>query len=168
MYDKKHTVWTEYDVRVPMRDGVTLSADIYRPMESKNGARYPVILSRTQYNKALAPAKTIENFKYFVEHGYVVVWMDVRGRGDSDGEFVPYRNDARDGYDTIEWCAVQGWSTGKVGTFGGSYLGRIQWLTALEHPPHLTTMISLVTPSDPFVESPTGTHGPMSICWFHM
>ncbi len=168
MPEEKHTVWTDYNVRVQMRDGVELSADIYRPVESRNGARFPVILARTPYNKALALPKSIENFKYFVEHGYIFVWMDVRGRGDSDGEFVPYRNDARDGYDAIEWCAAQSWSTGKVGTFGGSYLGRIQWLTALEHPPHLATMIPLVTPSDPFVESPTGTSGPMHICWFHM
>lgn len=168
MPETKQTIWTDYDVRVPMRDGVTLSADIYRPEASKHGERFPVILSRTPYNKALAQPKTIETGKFFVEHGYVVVWMDVRGRGDSDGTFVPYRNDARDGYDTIEWCAAQSWSTGKVGTLGGSYLGRIQWLTALEKPPHLVTMVPLVTPSDPFVEWPNGTMAPMHICWAHM
>ncbi len=168
MPEEKHAVWTDYDVRIPMRDGVTLSADIYRPAESKRGARFPALLARTPYNKALAQHKTIETFRYFVEHGYVVVWMDVRGRGDSDGQFVPYRDDGRDGYHAIEWCAAQSWSTGRIGTFGGSYLGKIQWLTALERPPHLATMIVLVTPSDPFVECPTGTPGPMQICWLHM
>ncbi|MGE5262198.1 MAG: CocE/NonD family hydrolase [Acidobacteriota bacterium] len=168
MDEIKHAVWADYNVRVPMRDGVELSADVYRPVESKSGERFPVILGRTPYNKALAQKKTLDDFKKFVEHGYIVVWMDVRGRGDSDGEFVPYRNDGRDGYDAIEWCAAQSWSTGKVGTLGGSYAGRIQWLAALEQPPHLTAMIALVTPSDPFVEWPTGTDGPMHICWFHM
>jgi hypothetical protein len=93
--------------------------------------------------------------------------MDVRGRGDSDGVFVPYRNDGIDGYDAIEWCAAQAWSNGKVGTCGGSYLGRIQWLTALHQPPHLKAMCVLVSPSDPFVETPTGTPGPIHLCWLH-
>ena len=168
MAEEKHQVWTDYDVRVPMRDGVELSADVYRPMESKSGERFPAILARTPYNKALAQQKTRDDFKSFAEHGYAVVWMDVRGRGDSDGVFTPYRNDGRDGYDAIEWIAAQSWCDGKVGTLGGSYLGRIQWLAALDQPPHLVTMIALVTPSDPFVESPTGTQGPMHICWVHM
>jgi putative CocE/NonD family hydrolase len=168
MEQTKHAVWTDYNVRVPMRDGIELSADIYRPVASKSGERFPVILARTPYNKALAQKKTLDDFKQFVDHGYIVVWMDVRGRGDSDGEFAPYRNEGRDGFDAIEWCAAQSWSTGKVGTLGGSYAGRIQWLAALEQPPHLAAMIALVTPSDPFVEWPTGTDGPMHICWFHM
>ncbi|MEJ2598856.1 MAG: CocE/NonD family hydrolase [Anaerolineales bacterium] len=163
---KEHEVWTDYNLRVPMRDGVELSADVYRPMDSKNGERYPAILLRTPYNKTAE--KSIETARWFAARGYAVIWMDVRGRGDSDGAFSPYRNDGRDGYDAIEWCAAQAWSTGKVGTLGGSYLGHIQWLAALQQPPHLATMVALVSPSDPFVEWPTGTHGPMHICWTHM
>jgi putative CocE/NonD family hydrolase len=82
--------------------------------------------------------------------------MDVRGRGDSDGVFVPYRSEGPDGFDSIEWCATQPWSNGKIGTMGSSYLGYDQWLAALQQPPHLNTMIVLVTLPDPFVESPTG------------
>lgn len=82
--------------------------------------------------------------------------MDVRGRGDSDGKFIPYINEGADGHDSIEWAAAQPWCDGAVGTMGGSYLARIQWLTALTQPPHLKAMISTVTPSDPFVETPTG------------
>jgi putative CocE/NonD family hydrolase len=93
--------------------------------------------------------------------------MDVRGRGDSDGSFTPYFQEGRDGYDSIEWCAAQTWSDGNVGTYGGSYLGRIQWLAALEQPPHLKAMVELVPPSDPFVETPTGLPGPMHLCWMH-
>jgi putative CocE/NonD family hydrolase len=120
---------------------------------------------RTPYNKNTL--KMLETGRWFSERGYVVVAMDVRGRGDSNGEFKPYRNDGQDGYDAIEWCASQSWCDGKVGTMGGSYLGLIQWLTALQQPPHLAAMIVSVSPSDPFVESPTGTHGPMHLCWLH-
>jgi putative CocE/NonD family hydrolase len=68
----------------------------------------------------------------------------------------------------IEWAAAQPWCDGKVTTFGGSYPGRIQWLTALHRPPSLAAMIVLVTPSDPFVENPTGVPGPMHIHWYRM
>jgi uncharacterized protein len=156
-------VWIDFDRRAPMRDGVELSADIYRP---KGDGRYPAILQRTPYLKTGQPM--LEMARYYAERGYVYVLMDVRGRGDSDGAFVPYRNDGRDGYDAIEWCAEQPWCDGKVGTIGGSYSGRIQWLAAIERPPHLRTMIAAVTPSDPFVELPTGTSGPMHLCWIHM
>ncbi|HCI82015.1 MAG TPA: hydrolase [Ktedonobacter sp.] len=155
-----------FNRRVPMRDGVTLSADVYGPEDIRHGKRYPVILSRTPYLKA--DPGMLTTGRYFAEHEYVFVAMDVRGRGDSDGTFVPYRNEGRDGYDSIEWCAVQSWSDGNVGTLGGSYLGRIQWLAAVEQPPHLRAMIPLVSPSDPFVETPTGVESPMHLCWLHL
>ena len=157
-----YEVAIDFNRRVPMRDRTELSADVYRP---KAEGRFPVILNRTPYTKTSS-----SNFKiaqYFVSHGYVVVLMDVRGRGDSDGTFEPYRNDAQDGYDAIEWCAAQQWSTGKVGTLGGSYNGAIQWLTAVKQPPHLATMIVLASPSDPFVEWPTGQPLPANISWYH-
>jgi len=157
---RAYAMKTDFDVRVKMRDGVELSADIYRPDAE---GKFPVILNRTPYTKP----GSFRSARYFVERGYVFVAMDVRGRGDSDGKFVPYRNDGQDGYDAVEWCAVQPWSTGKVATIGGSYNGRIQWLTAVLQPPHLTTMIVLVTPADTYVEWPTGTQGPMMISWHH-
>ena len=152
----------DFNRRVRMRDGVELSADIYRPDQP---GRFPVILSRTPYTKTGNSILKIARF--FAADGYVFVTMDVRGRGDSDGQFVPYVNDGKDGYDAIEWCASQDWSTGKVGTIGGSYNGAIQWLTAVEQPPHLTTMIAMVSPSDPFVEWPTGQPLPATISWYH-
>lgn len=154
-----------FDRRVPMRDGVTLSADVYLPANAEEGERHAVILTRTPYLKA--NTSILDSAKYFCEHGYALVAMDVRGRGDSDGDFTPYVHDGRDGYDAIEWCAAQTWSTGAVGTLGGSYLGRIQWLAALEQPPHLKAMVVLVPPSDPFVETPTGLPSPMHLCWLH-
>ncbi|NGQ96518.1 CocE/NonD family hydrolase [Brevibacillus sp. SYP-B805] len=153
----------ERNIRIPMRDGVTLSADVYRP---KADGRYPAIVVRTPYMKNTKAAH--ENGSYYASYGYAVVYVDVRGRCDSDGEFVPYFNEAQDGYDCIEWAAAQPWCTGDVGTMGGSYLARIQWLTALTKPPHLRAMICAVTPSDPFVEWPTGVPTPHHLCWLYM
>jgi hypothetical protein len=155
-----------FDQRVPMRDSVTLSADVYLPREyGDTASRWPVVLTRTPYVKA--SENLLAAARYFADHGYAFVAVDVRGRGDSDGEFIPYRSDGRDGYDVIEWCADQPWADGGVGTIGASYPGCIQWLAALEQPPHLKTMIVLVTPSDPFVETPTGLPSPMHLCWQH-
>ncbi|QBD75975.1 CocE/NonD family hydrolase [Ktedonosporobacter rubrisoli] len=153
-----------FDQRVPVRDGITLSADIYFPLGEEQ--RRPVVLYRTPYVKA--NMAVYQRALPFVKHGYVFVAMDVRGRGDSDGEFTPYVNDAQDGYDTIEWLAIQPWSSGAIGTIGSSYPGRIQWLTALLTPPHLKAMIVGVSPSDPFVETPTGLPSPMHLCWLHL
>ena len=75
--------------------------------------------------------------------------QDVRGRYASDGEFRPYENEGRDGYDTIEWAARQPWSNGRVGTFGLSYPGAVQWLAAVESPPHLEAMVPAMTFSTP-------------------
>lgn len=163
-----------FGVRVPMRDGVHLAADVYLPpLPAPNGSpdgsldvdRWPIILTRTPYLKS--NERMLETARHCTNHGYAVVAMDVRGRGDSEGNFVPYVNDGPDGYDAIEWLAAQPWSNGAVGTIGGSYPGCIQWLTALEQPPHLRAMIVAVTPSDPFVENPTGEHSPMDLCWLH-
>ena len=159
---KTYEVKIEFNRRVRMRDGIELSADVYRPDAP---GRFPVILSRTPYTKTSGSSLKIA--RYFVSNGYVFVTMDVRGRGDSDGKFAPYVNDGQDGYDAIEWAAAQDWSTGKVGTIGGSYNGAIQWLTAVQQPPHLAAMIPMVSPSDPFVEWPTGQPLPASISWYH-
>jgi putative CocE/NonD family hydrolase len=159
----------DFDVKVAMRDGTKLSADIYRPDDREGGAgKYPVILIRTPYNKSTERGNHLEWGRFFASHGYVYVAMDVRGRGDSEGFFVPYRQEGPDGYDAIEWCAAQPWSNGRVGTTGSSYLGYDQWIAALEHPPHLNTMISIVTPPDPFVESPTGLQSPTYMSWYHL
>ncbi|HZS75578.1 MAG TPA: CocE/NonD family hydrolase [Ktedonobacteraceae bacterium] len=156
----------EFNHRIPLRDGITLSADVYRPLErSGEIKRYPVILNRTPYMKL--SQGTMQAARYFAERGYVFVAVDVRGRGDSEGTFVPYFSEGKDGYDVIEWCAGQSWSDGNVGTIGSSYPGIIQWLAALEKPPHLKAMVVRVPPSNPFVETPTGVPSPMSLCWLH-
>lgn len=126
----------QFGVKTPMRDGVTLSSDIWLPKES---GRYPAILVRTPYIKASGDVANLvtPRAKFYVEHGYAFVIQDTRGRGDSDGEFNFFFTEGHDGYDTIEWMASQSWSNGKVGMLGVSYPGVVQWLAAREHPPHL-------------------------------
>ena len=135
------TFVAEKDVAVPMRDGVILRADVLRP--SGRGA-FPVLVYRTPYGKEPA-LEEYATFRHAVEHGYAVVVQDVRGRYASDGDFRPYQNEGRDGYDTIEWAARQPWSNGAVGTFGLSYPGAVQWLAAVENPPHLKAMVPAMT-----------------------
>jgi uncharacterized protein len=132
---------TDNDVAVPMRDGVILRADVLRP---RGDGRFPVLVYRTPYGKEFA-LKEYTTFQRAVERGYAVVVQDVRGRYASAGEFRPYENEGHDGYDTIEWAAQQGWSNGAVGTFGLSYPGAVQWLAAVENPPHLKAMVPAMT-----------------------
>jgi uncharacterized protein len=118
-----------------MRDGVTLRGDLYQP---DTDDRRPAILIRTPYSKNGYRNDSLVNKA--VERGYAVFAQDVRGRYASDGDFDPYRQDGRDGHDTVEWIAQQSWSNGRVGTAGLSYPGAVQWLLAVETPPHLVCM----------------------------
>jgi uncharacterized protein len=124
----------QFGVQTPMRDGVSLSADIWLPKEP---GRYPSILVRTPYIKSSGDLGLPAMAQSYAEHGYVFMVQDTRGRGDSGGEFDFFFSEAHDGYDSIEWMAAQPWSNGKVGMLGVSYLGTVQWLAAREHPPHL-------------------------------
>ena len=135
----------ERNVPVPMRDGVTLRANLLRPVAA---GRFPTLVYRTPYGKDDAQKRYSLHHRA-VERGYAVVLQDVRGRYESDGEFEPYRNDGRDGFDTIAWAAAQPWSNGDVGTFGLSYPGAVQWLAALESPPALKAMAPAMTYSTP-------------------
>jgi putative CocE/NonD family hydrolase len=133
------------DLPVPMRDGVVLRADVLLP---PGDGRFPVLVYRSPYGKE-DELKSYTTFRHAVERGYAVVVQDVRGRYASGGEFRPYENEGRDGYDTIEWAARQPWSNGDVGTFGLSYPGAVQWLAAVENPPHLKAMVPAMTFSTP-------------------
>jgi uncharacterized protein len=139
------SIFRQQNVSVHMRDGVVLRADVLRPAEM---GKYPTLVYRTPYGKDSAQSE-YTTFRYAVEHGYAVVIQDVRGRYHSDGEFRPYENEGKDGYDTIEWAAAQPWSNGAVGTFGLSYPGAVQWLAAVENPPHLKAMVPAMTFSTP-------------------
>ncbi|MFX0197010.1 MAG: CocE/NonD family hydrolase [Candidatus Hodarchaeota archaeon] len=142
----KVSIRTLWDVRVPMRDGIKLSTDIYLPPEDIEGP-YPAILERTPYDNARDMARafdlgsTFESIKFFVANGYAYVFQDVRGKCDSEGDWDPLFNEGSDGYDTIEWVAKQSWCNGEIGMMGLSYMGWVQWAAAREKPPHLVTMV---------------------------
>ncbi len=135
----------ERDRLVPMRDGVVLRADLWRPA---GPGPFPVLVYRTPYDKRKAP-EDYTTVRRAVARGYAVVVQDVRGRYASAGGFDPYRHEGRDGYDTIEWAAAQPWSSGRVGTFGLSYPAAVQWLAAVESPPHLVAMVPAMCFSRP-------------------
>jgi uncharacterized protein len=123
-----------WDVRIPMRDGVWLSAILYLP--ANHSQPTPVLFTMTPY---IAQTHH-ERGMYFASHGFPFLSVDVRGRGNSPGEFHP-RHEAEDGYDIVEWLAVQPYCNGNVSMYGSSYLGYCQWRTAGERPPHLATII---------------------------
>ncbi|MGE0552602.1 MAG: CocE/NonD family hydrolase [Gemmatimonadales bacterium] len=125
----------QWGVQVPMRDGVRLNATLYRPRDQT--APLPTILTLSPYI-----ADTYHQWAmYHARDGYVFAAIDVRGRGNSEGEFEPFVNEGRDGHDIVEWIARQPWSDGKVAMWGGSYGGTDQWATIKYLPPHLTTIV---------------------------
>jgi uncharacterized protein len=134
------------DVAVPMRDGVRLSANVFRP---ETPGRYPTILVRTPYGKGAGISPT---YAPFVEHGYAVVVQDVRGRYASQGMFRPLEQEPADGDDTLNWIARQPWSDGKIGMLGGSYLGIVQWKVAALNNPHLKAIFPSVSGCDDYLD----------------
>src|SRR5467141_2141620 len=133
---------TDYDIRwgvkIPLRDKVELNATLYFPKTPDGPApKTPVIFTLTPYISDTYHARGA----YFASHGYVFALVDVRGRGNSSGEFEPFANEPRDGHDVVEWLAKQPFCNGKVAMWGGSYAGFDQWATAKEFPPHLATIV---------------------------
>lgn len=144
---------------IPMRDHVCLAADIYLPaaVQAADGncvkpvpEQIPAVLIRTPYGKGSGKAAYLR----FVQRGYAVVIQDVRGREDSQGEWLPMYYEVEDGDDTLNWIAAQPWSDGNVGMTGGSYLGYVQWAAAASGNPHLKAMLSSVCAGSPFIDVP--------------
>ena len=138
-----HTEWA------PMRDGTLLATDVYLPDAP---GRYPVVMLRNPYARALGGG-CFNGFingsiSPFADHGYVALTQEARGTNRSQGPFREMVQEAQDGYDAIEWAAAQPWSTGKVGTTSGSYLGLTQWQPAMLTPPHLAAIAPQITASD--------------------
>lgn len=138
-------VVVDLDVPVPMRDGVQLRANVYRPPEG----RWPVLLTRLPYGKDLPGATSVLDPVQAARRGYVVIIQDTRGRFASEGEFRPFETEAEDGVDTIAWAAEQPYSDGQVGMYGLSYFGYTQWSASLHQPPALKAMVPGITWSDP-------------------
>jgi hypothetical protein len=128
-----------WGVKIPLRDGVELSATAYLP--AGQGPR-PCIFTLTPY----IAQSYHDRGMYFAAHGYPFLTVDVRGRGNSQGEFHPLIQEANDGYDVVEWLAKQPYCNGKVTMWGGSYAGYDQWATAKKRPPHLATIVPVASP----------------------
>jgi uncharacterized protein len=149
------TLVVERNVRVPMRDGAWIAADIYRPRAE---GRHPVLLLASGYPKKLDylpsnPAfrfRETSDFEWWVGQGYALVRTDARGTGEStEGSwdfFGP--GEQRDLYDSIEWAAHQAWANGRVGMLGQSYFAQVQWLAAVNQPPSL----ACIAPYDALVD----------------
>ena len=139
----------DHDVPMRTRDGITLRADVFRPDDS---GRHPAILSRTPYDKRLSWNSDFLSAVQAARAGYAFVIQDTRGRFASEGEYLPGMPEGKDGYDAVEWVAAEPWCDGRVGMAGASYLGRIQWQTALEQPPSLKAIAPAIITSGPLSE----------------
>jgi putative CocE/NonD family hydrolase len=150
----QYDVMVDRNVMVPMRDGVRLACDVYRPARAGQVVTeaFPVILERTPYGKGHTgrseisrrhperPISRQEMAAFFVQHGYVVVYQDCRGRYGSEGVFRKYLDEATDGYDTCAWLVQQPWCNGRIGTMGLSYAAHTQVALASLNPPGLAAM----------------------------
>ena len=141
----EQSVVVEFDVPVPMRDGVRLRANIYRLPEG----RWPVLLTRLPYGKDQPLGGSVLDPLQAARRGYVVIVQDTRGRFASEGEFRPFEAEAEDGVDTIAWAAGLPYADGQVGMFGASYFGFTQWSAAVHGPPALKAMVPFITWCDP-------------------
>lgn len=129
-----------WGIKIPLRDGTRLNATVYTSRAQCTPA--PCVLTLTPY----VSDSLHERGVYFAGHGLPCVIADVRGRGNSEGMFRPFIQEAKDGYDVVEWLATQSYCNGKVAMCGGSYCGYNQWATAKEFPPHLVTIIPTAAP----------------------
>jgi putative CocE/NonD family hydrolase len=141
-----YSVKVEHEVPIRLRDGTITYANVFRPDAP---GKFPALLHRTPYDKYAADNYTAPiNPTIGAQNGYAVIIQDVRGRYASEGDFTPFFNEEKDGYDSVEWAAGQPWCTGKVGMTGISYGGATQWLTARGFPPSLAAVAPGYTASD--------------------
>lgn len=140
-------VLVEKDVPIPLRDGVTTYADVYRALD---GPPAPVVLVRTPYDKEVSTGAVgvVPQWLKLAERGYAVVVQDVRGRASAAGVFYPFANEGPDGFDSVVWAAGQPWSDGRVGILGASYFGATTLLAARESPPGLQCLVPIITADD--------------------
>ena len=151
--DYKQTSVVIDDVYVEMSDGVKLATRIYRPQDDN---RYPVLLARSPYNSGAFTSKEEGDYREvalkMAEKGYVVVIQDMRGLYGSEGEWRLFKDDAKDGHETVLWLNEQPWSNGEVGAFGTSALGMAANLLATTNPPGLKAAFVQMAPSQFYEE----------------
>ncbi|TVS17776.1 MAG: CocE/NonD family hydrolase [Gammaproteobacteria bacterium] len=138
------TMKASYNVQVKMRDGVHLSTDVYLPEPE---GQFPTLLVRDMYSNG-SNALRQRYARFATANGYAFVFQSVRGRYDSEGKWYPYFQEIDDGDDTLTWIAEQPWSNARVGMFGSSYLGSVQWLAALSGNPALQAIAPAVSPGN--------------------
>jgi putative CocE/NonD family hydrolase len=131
-----------------MRDGQVLYADVYLPDED---AAVPALLTRTPYDvRRSVIAMAAIDLERATAAGFAVVVQDVRGRGRSEGVFLPFVGEGEDTYDSVEWTAAQSWCSGEVGMTGRSYPAAVQLFGAVEQPPHLRAIAPVITGSETY------------------
>ena len=136
-----------------MADGVRLAADLYRPADAQPGERFPVLLEYLPYRKAESRGRRYSLYSYFVERGYIVALVDIRGTGNSEGRLVDREyseQEQSDGEEVIAWLARQPFSTGNVGMFGVSWGGFNSIHLALREPPALKAIVAIEATDDLF------------------
>ena len=126
-----------FTLRIPMRDGVTLAADVFSPDPSN---ALPLVLEITPYHRGPQGLSFRNEARFWMDAGYVLVIADCRGKGDSGGEFAFMANEGRDSHDAIEWLASQPFCNGRIAMRGASYTGTNPWYAARERPPHLVAV----------------------------
>ena len=143
--------WTDEnnitEARITMSDGIRLAADIYWPAGADKKDRYPILLEYLPYRKDESRARNYSLYSYFLEHDYLVVRVDMRGTGNSEGITIPYEYsdiELDDGEEVINWLSQQEWSTGSVGMFGISWGGFNSIQMAMRNPPALKAFVSLM------------------------
>jgi len=153
----EYDVIAELDREAPMRDEIKLKIDVFRP---KAEGGFPAVLQQTPYNKSGGATRA----QKFAARGYVVVNVDSRGRFESGGEWDPFSPKHKtDGYDLVQWIADQTWCNGKVGSYGLSYSGWMQWWTASQAPPALKAIVPEVAPPDHSYNGPY--QNGILVCW---
>lgn len=141
-----------YDVKIPVRDGIRLSADLFLPPDE---GRCPALFNMTPYGTVPGSDALLAAAAPFTRRGYAYVAVDVRGRYDSEGQWYAHpAAECRDGTDVLDWIATQPWSDGKVATIGHSYSGWNQWPIAQECNPHHVAMASSGSPTNLFQDWP--------------
>jgi putative CocE/NonD family hydrolase len=140
-------VQRERGLRCPLDDGTVLVGDLWRPV---SGGPFPVLVQQLPYGRSVASSPVLPHPSWLASHGYLVVVLDVRGRGDSEGTFAPFVHAGSDGATAIEWAARLPGSTGTVGTYGFSYQGLLQIYTAAERPPSLRAIAPMMCGTDPY------------------
>ena len=135
------------EVSITMPDGIRLAADIYWPAGADKKDHFPILLEYLPYRKDENRARNYSLYSYFLENGYLVVRVDMRGTGNSEGITIPYEYsdiELDDGEEVIDWLSQQEWSTGSVGMFGISWGGFNSIQMAMRNPPALKAFVALM------------------------